>query len=52
MAQKQEKGRQIKEMLQDNIIEETSSEWPSPLLLVTKKSDRSGLIVRECSIYL
>ena len=38
-SQKQEIDRQIKKMLDENIIEEAQSEWSSPLLLVPKKSD-------------
>lgn len=41
-AQKSEIEKQIKNMLQDEIIEETRSEWSSPLLLVPKKVDATG----------
>lgn len=41
-AQKNEVNRQVDEMLKNNVIEEASSEWSSPLLLVPKKEDRSG----------
>lgn len=36
---KPEVNKQINKMLQDDIIEESSSEWSSPILLVPKKSD-------------
>lgn len=38
-SQKPEINKQIKKMLQDDIIEETQSEWSSPILLVPKKSN-------------
>lgn len=38
-SMKPEIDRQIKQMLRDNIIEEASSEWNSPVLLVPKKSE-------------
>jgi hypothetical protein len=41
-AQKYEIDRQIKNMLDDGIIEKAQSEWSSPLLLVPKKMDTSG----------
>lgn len=41
-AHKNELQKQIDNMLKNNIIEEASSEWSSPLLLVPKKIDRSG----------
>lgn len=41
-AQKQEIHRQIGDMLHKGIIEETKSEWSSPLLIVPKKSDEMG----------
>lgn len=37
-SQRDEVQRQVDKMLNDNIIEETVSEWNSPLLLVPKKS--------------
>lgn len=39
---KKEVQRQIDDMLANDIIEETTSEWSSPVLLVPKKSDRSN----------
>lgn len=39
ISQKPEINRQIKQMLQDDIIEEAHSEWSSPILLVPKRSD-------------
>lgn len=41
-SQKEEIHRQVDAMLKDDIIEETVSEWSSPLLLVPKKSDADG----------
>lgn len=41
-AQKEELNKQISEMLDNEIIEKTSSEWSSPLLLVPKKEDKNG----------
>lgn len=41
-SQKTEINKQIKEMLKNDIIEESQSEWASPLLLVPKKTDSSG----------
>lgn len=41
-AQKKEIDRQIGKMLQEGIIEESRSEWSSPVLLVPKKIDTSG----------
>lgn len=38
-SQKGEIQKQIKKMLEDDIIEETMSEWSSPILLVPKKCD-------------
>lgn len=38
---KSEVKKQISKMLSDNIIEETRSEWSSPILLVPKKSDHT-----------
>lgn len=40
-SQKQEIDRQIQQMLNDDVIEESQSEWCSPLLLVPKKSESS-----------
>lgn len=42
-AQKAEIDRQIQRMLDDGVIEETRSAWSSPLLLVPKKVDPSGI---------
>lgn len=39
---KQEVQKQINDMLANDIIEETISEWSSPVLLVPKKADRSN----------
>lgn len=41
-ALKGEIQKQVDEMLKHDIIEETTSEWSSPVLLVPKKTDRSG----------
>lgn len=41
-SQKDELNKQINEMLENEIIEKTSSEWSSPLLLVPKKEDKNG----------
>lgn len=38
-AQREEISKQIDDMLANDIIEEASSEWSSPVLLVPKKSD-------------
>lgn len=40
-ALKSEVNKQITEMVKDDIIEESSSEWSSPILLVPKKSQGS-----------
>lgn len=48
-AQKQEVCEQVEKMLQDNIIEETKSEWNSPLLLVPKKS---GNDTKKCRLVI
>lgn len=42
-AQKAEIDKQIQGMLEDGMIEETRSAWSSPLLLVPKKLDSSGV---------
>lgn len=42
-AQKAELQNQVKRMLKDGIIEESKSEWSSPLLIVPKKSDKNGV---------
>jgi hypothetical protein len=41
-ALKPEIDKQIKKMLREDIIEETNSEWSSPILLVPKKEDDKG----------
>lgn len=41
-SQKEEVCKQVENMLKDGIIEETKSEWNSPLLLVPKKSDNDS----------
>lgn len=41
-ALKSEVQRQIKDMLDNDIIEESTSEWSSPVLLVPKKCDKFG----------
>lgn len=41
-VQKKEVDRQVQEMLENGIVEETVSEWSSPVLIVPKKADRSG----------
>lgn len=41
-ALKPEVDRQIQQMLDNDIIEETISEWSSPVLLVPKKIDKSN----------
>ncbi|KAG7301395.1 hypothetical protein JYU34_014336 [Plutella xylostella] len=41
-SQKVEIERQIQDMLNNDIIEETKSEWSSPILLVPKKIDATG----------
>lgn len=40
-AMKPEVDKQIRKMLADDIIEETNSDWNSPILLVPKKSDNN-----------
>jgi hypothetical protein len=41
-SQKEEIHSQITKMLENDIIEKTSSEWSSPVLVVPKKSDEQG----------
>ena len=41
-SQKEELCKQVDKMLNDEIIEETRSEWNSPLLLVPKKSENDS----------
>lgn len=41
-AQTDEINRQIENMIEEDIIEEATSEWSSPLLLVPKKTDANG----------
>ncbi|XP_063359875.1 uncharacterized protein LOC134649088 [Cydia amplana] len=41
-ALRKELQTQIQDMLDNDIIEETTSEWSSPVLLVPKKSDKLG----------
>jgi GTP cyclohydrolase FolE2 len=41
-SQRQEIERQVNQMLKDDIIEESRSEWSSPILLVPKKPDENG----------
>jgi RNase H-like domain found in reverse transcriptase/Reverse transcriptase (RNA-dependent DNA polymerase)/Integrase zinc binding domain len=41
-SQKEEINRQVEEMLENGIIEETRSEWSSPILVVPKKRDENG----------
>lgn len=41
-AHKKEISEQIDQMLKDEIIEEATSEWSSPILLVPKKTDSRG----------
>lgn len=42
VALRSEMSKQIQDMLDNDIIEETTSEWSSPVLLVPKKTDKSG----------
>lgn len=42
-SQKTEIDTQIDKMLKDGIIEETTSEWSSPILIVPKKVDSNGI---------
>ena len=41
-TQKLEVDKQVKELLQEEIIEESPSPWNSPILVITKKLDASG----------
>jgi len=41
-AQKVEVGEQVKKLLQEGIIEDSSSPWNSPILVVPKWIDASG----------
>lgn len=41
-SQKAEIHKQVEQMLHDGIIEESKSEWSSPLLIVPKKADANG----------
>jgi hypothetical protein len=41
-AQKAETEKQVTKLANENIIEESSSPWNSPLLIVPKKADASG----------
>lgn len=41
-SQKEEIDRQIKDLIESDIIEPAKSEWSSPILLVPKKADSSG----------
>lgn len=50
-SQKAEINRQIKGMLDDGVVEETRSAWSSSLLLVSKKSDSSGIKKWRIVIY-
>jgi hypothetical protein len=41
-TQKREVDRQVKQLLQEGIIEESNSAWSSPILVIPKKMDASG----------
>jgi hypothetical protein len=41
-TQKLEVDKQVKQLLQDGIIEESNSPWSSPILVIPKKMDASG----------